>query len=63
LLGILRTQFHFTVAGVAFDGDSCFNTLHDRFESSWRGLMASDRPSIPRQLPPYLSSYVTSSIS
>jgi hypothetical protein len=52
LMGIRRTQFNFTVAGVAFDGDSCFNTLHDGVESSWRGLMASDMPSISRQHPP-----------
>jgi hypothetical protein len=52
LVGVLRTRFNFTVAGVAFDGDSCFNTLHDGFESYWRGLMASDMPSISRQLPP-----------
>jgi hypothetical protein len=51
-VGILRTQFNFIVAGIAFDGDSCFNTLHDGFESSWQGLMASDMRSIPHQLPP-----------
>jgi hypothetical protein len=59
LPGILWTQFNFTVAGVAFDGDSCFNKLHDGFKSYWRGLMASNLSSIPLNL----SSYATHSIS
>jgi hypothetical protein len=31
----LETEFHFDVCRMAFDGDSCFNTLHHAFHLDW----------------------------
>jgi hypothetical protein len=31
----------FTVVGHAFDGDSCFNRLHDGFQDAWEGQFSS----------------------
>jgi hypothetical protein len=31
----LEIEFHFDVCRIAFDGDSCFNTLHYGFHLSW----------------------------
>jgi hypothetical protein len=34
----------FTVLGYAFDGDSCFNSLHDGFQNAWDGKLSSGTP-------------------
>jgi hypothetical protein len=31
----------FGVLGYAFDGDSCFGRLHDRFQSAWEEQLSS----------------------
>jgi hypothetical protein len=31
----LETEFHFDVCGIAFDDDSCFNTLYHDFHLDW----------------------------
>jgi hypothetical protein len=31
----------FSVLGSAFDGDSCFNRLHDGFQDAWEGQLSS----------------------
>jgi hypothetical protein len=37
----LEREFGFTVRGLAFDGDSCFNALHDEFAAFWKDLLRS----------------------
>jgi hypothetical protein len=32
---LLQTHFHLNVCGVAFDGDSCFNRIHQDFSQTW----------------------------
>jgi hypothetical protein len=37
----LETQFGFKVRGLAFDGDSCWNGLHDAFADEWKTLLVN----------------------
>jgi hypothetical protein len=35
---ILETEFRFRIVRLAFDGDPCFNPLHDEFALQWRTI-------------------------
>jgi hypothetical protein len=48
LRNILETQYQFQVVGLAFDGDSCFNGLHDDFASRWTRYLSNDPTHVPR---------------
>jgi hypothetical protein len=38
----LETEFGFAVLGLAFDGDSCFNVLHEEFIRQWKSDLPKD---------------------
>jgi hypothetical protein len=44
---LLQTEFHMDVCGVAFDGDSCFNTTHQNYSQTWIRRMSDRSDSIP----------------
>lgn len=46
----LTNQFHFSVVGLAFDGDSSFNRLHDEFRAGWMPLLSASSP-FPSHIP------------
>jgi hypothetical protein len=43
----LEAQFRSRTVGPAFDGDSCFNGLHDEFAAQWRKVLGLTPLSIP----------------
>jgi hypothetical protein len=44
---ILETEFRFPIVGLAFDGDSDFNPIHDEFALQWRTIFGRSPISIP----------------
>jgi hypothetical protein len=47
LKSILEGQFGFQVVGLAFDGDSCFNSLHCGFRDRWKQLLKQSPTRVP----------------
>jgi hypothetical protein len=44
---LLENHFQFRVCGLAFDGDSCFNEMHERFQQTWLPLFSDVIPVVP----------------
>jgi hypothetical protein len=47
----LEDRFGFKVVGLAFDGDSCFNPLHEEFRTRWTQKVLFDSLHVPLDIP------------